>query len=266
MVLLFNTIFCYLRLLGVFSASLTLGPLFFSIVTMLMDIIKFSVFYIIFILSFSWALMGYVHEYVPDETWSLLYPNGPILLPLWATFGEFSSSFPYLNSMDTVGVILLGIYLFGAYILFVNLLIAMMNDSYSRIHDNQDTEWQFARYSLINEYEATSAFPPPFNIIQLLFLLLRLKPPAIVSEEVIKEDQRERFYLLETTNGYKISNVTKRIETQETKLQTILDQMNSSRDASLKKKKEKANTKPITVDELTNIVSNISATSNYKIE
>jgi len=273
MILLFNTIFCYLRLLGVFSASLILGPLFFSIVTMLIDILKFAIFFLIFILSFSWALMGYVHEYVPDETWNSLYPDGPILLPLWATFGEFSSSFPFVNSMDTVGIILLGVYLFAADILLVNLLIAMMNDSYSRIHDNADLEWQFARYSLVSEYEAASALPPPLNIIQLLFRLLRLQVPAFTAEEVIEEDKRERFYLLETSNGYIISNFTKQTESPEAKAQTILDQMNSNRNAYLKKKKEKEDVNPVTLDDVTSAISNmsiapsiISNTTDKKIE
>jgi len=262
MILIFNTIFCYLRLLGVFSASLSLGPLFFSIVTMLMDILKFSIFYIIVILSFGWALMGYVHEYVSDDTWNSIYPDGPILLPIWATFGEFSSAFPFINSADTVGIILLAVYLFAADILLVNLLIAMMNDSYSRIHDNADLEWQFARYSLINEYEATSALPPPLNILQLLFRLLRLQIPAITTEEVVEEDKRERFYLLETSNGYIISNFTKQAESADAKAQTILDQMNSNRNAYLKKQKEKVNENPLTLDDITNLINNMSTTTS----
>jgi len=164
----------------------------------------------------------------------------------------------FLNSADGIGLILMAAFLFAADILLVNLLIAMMNDSYSRIHDNADLEWQFARYSLISEYEASSALPPPLNIIQLLFWLLHLRVPALTAEEVVEEDQRERFYLLETTNGYIISNVTKRTESQEAINQSILDQMNSNRNAYLKKKKEEVNMNPITLDEITTVINNIS--------
>jgi len=106
-ILLFNNIFCYLRLLSVFAASIVMGPVLFSAVAMLKDVLKFFMFFLMFILSFTWAFMGYVNESTTDGTWSQLYPFGPVLLPLWATFGEFQGNINAFDVLDGVGLALL---------------------------------------------------------------------------------------------------------------------------------------------------------------
>ncbi|KAA0203062.1 hypothetical protein HAZT_HAZT008001 [Hyalella azteca] len=61
--------------------------------------------------------------------------------------------------------------MFGAYsiiniIVLLNLLIAMMSNSYSFIVDHADTEWKFARTKLwMSYFEDGRTVPPPFNII-----------------------------------------------------------------------------------------------------
>jgi len=172
MILLANTILCYLRFLAVLSASRITGPIFFSMQAMLGDILKFGVILLVFIFSFTFVFMGFFHESVDDDTWEILYPNGPLFLPMWGTFGEFGSSLPYLNQLNLFGFVLLIIYLFSVQILLVNLLIAMMNDSYSRVQANADKEWGFRMEKLIYEYELASIIPPPFSIFQLIIEIL----------------------------------------------------------------------------------------------
>ena len=61
--------------------------------------------------------------------------------------------------------------MFGTYnlinmIVIINVLIAMMNNSYQFISDHADMEWKFARSKLwLTYFEDSSPLPPPFNIV-----------------------------------------------------------------------------------------------------
>lgn len=60
--------------------------------------------------------------------------------------------------------------MFGSYsvinvIVLLNLLIAMMSNSYAIIEEHSDTEWKFARTKLwMSYFEETGTLPPPFNL------------------------------------------------------------------------------------------------------
>eukprot|EP00026_Physarum_polycephalum_P010335 Phypoly_transcript_10495.p1 GENE.Phypoly_transcript_10495~~Phypoly_transcript_10495.p1 ORF type:complete len:238 (-),score=45.46 Phypoly_transcript_10495:26-739(-) len=64
-----------------------------------------------------------------------------------------------------IGVGLLIVYSIISQIMLVNLLIAMMGDTYSSVKANADKEWKFYRYGLISEFSSNSSYPPPFNLI-----------------------------------------------------------------------------------------------------
>ena len=49
-------------------------------------------------------------------------------------------------------------------LVLVNLLIAMMSDTYQRIHDRSDVEWKFGRAKLIRNMEVEPARPVPLNV------------------------------------------------------------------------------------------------------
>mgnify|MGYP001169796583 CR=1 FL=1 len=64
-----------------------------------------------------------------------------------------------------------GLLMFGSYsvcniIVALNMLIAMMSNSYQIIHEKSDLEWKFSRSKLwISYFEPGSTAPPPFNMI-----------------------------------------------------------------------------------------------------
>uniref|UniRef100_A0AAY4D3A9 Ion transport domain-containing protein n=1 Tax=Denticeps clupeoides TaxID=299321 RepID=A0AAY4D3A9_9TELE len=62
-----------------------------------------------------------------------------------------------------------GIYLVVTVIVLINLLIAMMSDTYQRIQAQSDTEWKFGRAVLIRDVSQRSSTPSPFNIFTDLF-------------------------------------------------------------------------------------------------
>ncbi len=56
-------------------------------------------------------------------------------------------------------------YLLVTVIVLINLLIAMMSDTYQRIQQDSDTEWKFGLAKLIRDMHRTDVSPAPINLI-----------------------------------------------------------------------------------------------------
>lgn len=50
-------------------------------------------------------------------------------------------------------------------VVLINLLIAMMSDTYQRIQAKSDTEWKFGLAKLIRNMSRTSGTPSPLNLL-----------------------------------------------------------------------------------------------------
>lgn len=67
--------------------------------------------------------------------------------------------------------------MFGSYsviniIVLLNMLIAMMSNSYQIISERSDVEWKFARSDLwISYFDDGATLPPPFNLFPTVKLL-----------------------------------------------------------------------------------------------
>jgi transient receptor potential cation channel subfamily C member 4 len=87
----------------------------------------------------------------------------------WASFGLVD-----LVSFDLQGIKgftrFWALLMFGSYsviniIVLLNMLIAMMSNSYQIISERADVEWKFARTMLwISYFEDGDTLPPPFNL------------------------------------------------------------------------------------------------------
>jgi hypothetical protein len=68
---------------------------------------------------------------------------------------------------------LMWLYLFVISVLLVNLLIAMMSDTYAKVMDQGRERWTFERAQLITEFKDTKTpLPPPFNVLYVLLVEL----------------------------------------------------------------------------------------------
>lgn len=114
-----------------------------------------------------------------DHTLGISFQNLPLLFSLslfessqslfWASFGMVG-----LEAFELTGIKsytrFWGLLMFGSYsvinvIVLLNLLIAMMSNSYAMIDEHSDTEWKFARTKLwLSYFEESGTLPPPFNI------------------------------------------------------------------------------------------------------
>ncbi|XP_031671794.1 short transient receptor potential channel 4-like, partial [Oncorhynchus kisutch] len=88
----------------------------------------------------------------------------------WSIFGLISL---YVTNVDAdhqftefVGATMFGTYNIISLVVLLNMLIAMMNNSYQHIADHADIEWKFARTKLwMSYFEEGGTLPSPFNIV-----------------------------------------------------------------------------------------------------
>ncbi|XP_064110745.1 serine/threonine-protein phosphatase 6 regulatory ankyrin repeat subunit C-like isoform X2 [Macrobrachium nipponense] len=74
----------------------------------------------------------------------------------------FYSHPPWAQSLMKI---VFGIYQMVTVVVLINLLIAMMSDTYQRIQAKSDTEWKFGLAKLIRDMSRTSGTPSPLNLL-----------------------------------------------------------------------------------------------------
>ncbi|XP_075707856.1 short transient receptor potential channel 4 isoform X2 [Rhinoderma darwinii] len=177
-------IFSSLRLISLFTANSHLGPLQISLGRMLLDILKFLFIYCLVLLSFANGLNQLYFNYYTTENksfncigircekqnnaFSTLFETLQSLF--WSIFGLINLYVtkvqPDHKFTEFVGATMFGTYNVISLVVLLNMLIAMMNNSYQLIADHADIEWKFARTKLwMSYFEEGATLPTPFNII-----------------------------------------------------------------------------------------------------
>ncbi|XP_032812445.2 short transient receptor potential channel 4-like isoform X1 [Petromyzon marinus] len=187
-------IFSSLRLISLFTANSHLGPLQISLGRMLLDILKFLFIYCLVLLAFANGLnqLYFYYETSADDenhckgircekqnnAFSTLFETLQSLF--WSIFGLINlyvtNVRPRHEFTEFVGATMFGTYNVISLVVLLNMLIAMMNNSYqliavrsgesSIISDHADIEWKFARTKLwMSYFEEGGTLPTPFNII-----------------------------------------------------------------------------------------------------
>nr|XP_050860313.1 transient receptor potential protein isoform X5 [Vespula vulgaris] len=186
-------IFSFLKLVHIFSVNPHLGPLQISLGRMIIDIIKFFFIYTLVLFAFGCGMNQLMWYYADLEKMKCYHmPNG---LPdfdnqekacsIWRRFANlfetsqslFWASFGMVDlmSFDLTGIKSFtrfwALLMFGSYsvinvIVLLNMLIAMMSNSYQIISERADSEWKFARSHLwMSYFEDGDTVPPPFNMV-----------------------------------------------------------------------------------------------------
>ncbi|KAJ8412503.1 hypothetical protein AAFF_G00128390 [Aldrovandia affinis] len=175
-------IFSSLRLISLFTANSHLGPLQISLGRMLLDILKFLFIYCLVLLAFANGLNQLYFYYETDEgkeckgircekqnnAFSTLFVTLQSLF--WSIFGLISLYVTNVKAhhefTEFVGATMFGTYNIISLVVLLNMLIAMMNNSYQHIADHADIEWKFARTKLwMSYFEEGGTLPSPFNIV-----------------------------------------------------------------------------------------------------
>uniref|UniRef100_A0A3Q3AN89 Transient receptor potential cation channel subfamily C member 2b n=1 Tax=Kryptolebias marmoratus TaxID=37003 RepID=A0A3Q3AN89_KRYMA len=155
----------FTRLAYILPAHESLGTLQISIGKMIDDMM----FMFILMIIGTAFLCGINNVYVPyvisprlgfNETFKFLY---------WTMFGVANQDYvdmPRFVLAEFVGRILYGIFTLVIVIVLLNMLIAMITNSFQKIEDDADVEWKFARSKLyLSYFREGLTMPVPFNII-----------------------------------------------------------------------------------------------------
>ncbi|KAG7243064.1 hypothetical protein INR49_016439 [Caranx melampygus] len=170
-------IFSSLRLICLFTANSHLGPLQISLGRMLLDILKFLFIYCLVLLAFANGLNQlyfYYETHEENKCKGIRCPEQNNAFStqslFWSVFGLVSlyvtNVKPRHEFTEFVGTTMFGTYNIISLVVLLNMLIAMMNNSYQHIADHADIEWKFARTKLwMSYFEEGGTLPSPFNII-----------------------------------------------------------------------------------------------------
>ncbi|KAL3314587.1 hypothetical protein Ciccas_006795 [Cichlidogyrus casuarinus] len=183
-----------LKLIYTFTVSPQLGPLQISLARMINDIVKFFCVYTLVLVAFAFGMnqlywfyannrrihckdVHFTLEDGPKDVYDYCTTRGQYYTNLWeisqtlywSAYGlidltNMNLEYPHVFT-EFVGKLTFGVYSIIAFIVLLNMLIAMMNDSYQRIAEKADVEWKFARSKLWISYFADgNSLPVPFNL------------------------------------------------------------------------------------------------------
>lgn len=187
---------CYIlalfRLLSYSRNSKILGPQLIALAKMIVNIVQFVTFFLLLLFSFSLSLTElYWQDGTPDGIFeicgntsryqgeckvavSLSTVGGSLKELFWSIFGylDFNNLLVFTpNSFDSyIAIQLLAIYHVSVVIVLVNMLIAMMTQSFENTNEKRDEEWKFHRTALWIRFIKTDVSPPPpMNLIRNVY-------------------------------------------------------------------------------------------------
>jgi len=148
-----------LRLVALFRV---LGPLLITVYQMVSDALRFALVLGVVLLGYANGFYSLVHFGVSDD-----YLNGLDFdysyLSILANMGLWLAGQPDLEflqplspGVQTGAGILFWTYILSAYVVLLNLLIAIFNTTYERVLKNSVAEWLFVRLRTTLEFEDSS--------------------------------------------------------------------------------------------------------------
>ncbi|KAK9303709.1 hypothetical protein QLX08_004706 [Tetragonisca angustula] len=189
------TIMAFLKLLYICQLDYHLGPLQLSLGQMIKDVVKFIILFSIIIFAFTAGTCRLYQYYedmvqIDDESKiktqqinSFVNFSATLKTLFWAIFcmspiesadviienlpGE-SENETIINQhtfTEIIGYIAFAGFTFISVIVILNMLIACMSNTMTKITENVIVEWTFGRTEAYVDFMLTTTLPPPFNII-----------------------------------------------------------------------------------------------------
>ncbi|KAL8191393.1 UNVERIFIED_CONTAM: Short transient receptor putative channel 2, partial [Gekko kuhli] len=157
----------FTRLAYILPAHETLGTLQISIGKMIDDMIRFMFILMIILTAFLCGLNNiYVHYQESEKLGSF---NETFQFLFWTMLGMEEHKvvdMPQFYVAELVGRVLYGIFTIVMVVVLLNMLIAMITNSFQKIENDADVEWKFARSKLyLSYFREGLTLPVPFNII-----------------------------------------------------------------------------------------------------
>ncbi|XP_043363209.1 serine/threonine-protein phosphatase 6 regulatory ankyrin repeat subunit B-like isoform X4 [Dermochelys coriacea] len=168
------------------------GPWAVIIRNLMKDLTRFAVILGLFHIAFTMQLSSVYQPVYPEPKTNLSAAGGnatvstaiqdPVVIMVTLFFSVFGlvdpESLPSLTRTPQFTFVIIrfvfGVYLIVTLIVLINLLIAMMSDTYQRIQAQSDTEWKFGRAILIRDMTRKSGTPSPFNLFTNLLYYIKI--------------------------------------------------------------------------------------------
>ena len=222
-------VLCYFRGLQFMGYYRSIGVLTIVVKNMMSDVMIWVVLASVMSLGFAFAFVTLLPQASMEHSWHLFMGLHPVYESLWLWVGaaehatrgniqaETGDELPTAVVMPT----LTWVYQFIISVVLVNLLIAMMSDTYAKVMEQGRERWTFERAQLIAEFKDTKApFPPPFNLLwQLLVELpaeLRKKDEAMECDGFKVVPDQKMLTKLETSEGVYLKRC---LSVQQTRVQ-----------------------------------------------
>eukprot|EP00475_Leptophrys_vorax_P008639 TRINITY_DN15599_c0_g2_i1.p1 TRINITY_DN15599_c0_g2~~TRINITY_DN15599_c0_g2_i1.p1 ORF type:complete len:491 (-),score=112.73 TRINITY_DN15599_c0_g2_i1:69-1448(-) len=174
----FNAILLWFRIGFIFQVHPTIGPLLRTTFAIMNDVMNFIVLAGLFVIGFSLSLFFLLHDQGLDEFSSLsqtfltLYIGhlGAFDYGQFTTLADEDAGFLYFYA-----IVLFSIYLFISSVVMLNLLIAMLSQTYSRVQEVSVAEYTFGKARLTWQLDINNnELPPPFNLVVTLIYFLHM--------------------------------------------------------------------------------------------
>ncbi|XP_037071610.1 short transient receptor potential channel 4-like [Pollicipes pollicipes] len=188
------SILAFGKTLYLFQISSSLGPLQIALGKMVTDICEFLAIFLLIIFSFAsgmYRLYGYYKGMErldgsgvkTSQLSSFVTLHGSVRTLFWALFGMApleavqvvvenlpggSPELPIINKhnfTEAVGYTLFAVFHVLCVVILMNMLIAVMSDTFEHVHEFVDKEWKFARTKVWISYILEPPIPPPFNLL-----------------------------------------------------------------------------------------------------
>nr|DBA32495.1 TPA: hypothetical protein GDO54_000283 [Pyxicephalus adspersus] len=173
------------RIAYILPANESFGPLQISLGRTVKDIFKFMVIFIMVFVAFMIGMFNLYSYYLgakQNDAFTTVEESFKTLF--WAIFGLSEVKSVVINYghkfIENIGYVLYGVYNVTMVIVLLNMLIAMINNSFQEIEDDADVEWKFARAKLwFSYFEEGRTLPVPFNLVpspkSFLYIALKIK-------------------------------------------------------------------------------------------
>lgn len=181
---------CFAQLLDFLSFHHLFGPWGVIIRDLMYDLVRFLVILSIFMVGFTAHLAAVYRPRARTEGGLGLQSTPKSFLHcfellFFSLFGltevsrlrineEGEKESPAESTVFVLAKATFGIYNLITIIVLINLLIAMMSDTYQRIQMQSDMEWKFGRAKLIRNMKRSTTTPSPLNLVTKLFSYIRV--------------------------------------------------------------------------------------------
>uniref|UniRef100_A0A2C9M6I9 Ion transport domain-containing protein n=1 Tax=Biomphalaria glabrata TaxID=6526 RepID=A0A2C9M6I9_BIOGL len=226
-------IFSVSRFSFIMPANEALGTMLVSFRRTLVDIAKIMGMFILVLMAFT---CGMAALYSPSRCQNDFFSSFTDTLSTltWSVFGLGNIDAPRMkddsaehehpvstltnnpqrsHSTATVGIYLYGLFIFCTNVVLLNLLIAVMSNTFQEVQDERDIEWKFARTELwLTFVEPGNPVPPPFNIIPsprfiwkcIMWMLRRSKFRHLLSHE----GKKVRYVAVQTGSNFELQDMS----------------------------------------------------------